>query len=577
LFLIHRNIEWKKLFWPSSLKPRLIIMLLVSALIPLLLIGTISYISMHSILENKTERGVNSNLNQVQLSLENTLSQLNHVSQQLAFDGRVGKSLEQYLVAQSFEKKQLSDEIQSQLNLITFTNPNIGLTFYFFTDSNKYIFENFPVKAGFQIGNLPLLDKFTDITYYGPHPSLNSFEGNNVFSIVRKVELPERDDVYIYIETKFKLAESIMNNDQAVDNVAHLIVDHNGRIAYSQNPKDFPVGKLYPVVSSKRNLYGKYYLFEAVSNQTWKIVSAIPKSSYEFEINKWIREFMLFTVLSLAASFSFAWVIWRTVYRPLRMLSRNIRNVKNNNFLSPIGSSNILEFNVIHLEFENMRQRIGELIIDVEYKEKKKAQLEVEKLLHQINPHFIHNTLDTIRWLARANGQEEIDRLVSTLNKVLHYNLGKSGPAIIQHEIDALKNYMILQGIRYNFQFNVLIQADAEVLDLPIPRFILQPLIENSLYHGLDDNAIIEVSVIREGNHYVIIQVKDNGRGMNSEEIERLLSDDPGKRKVGLGIGLQYVRRLMEYEPGGEANMKIESILGKGTTFTLRLPIIREE
>ncbi|MBD0378787.1 sensor histidine kinase [Paenibacillus sedimenti] len=562
---------------PYSLKYRLIFMLFISSLTPLVLIGTISYFSMYAILKNKAEAGVKSNLHQVRISLENTLSQLNHTSQQLAFDGRVGQKLDNYLTTDLYQKKLLNDEIQSQLNLIHFTNPTLGLIFYYLGNEKEILFENFSVREYSDLSKLPKLFSFNTITYFGPHLSLNPIDGNQVLSIMRQVEIPGRNDIYVYIETNFKLAESIISSDQFGNHLAHFIVDNEGRIAYSENQRDFPVGALY---ASESNDDGrsKYYRFEETSNQSWKVVAAIPEADYRLEINRWIKQFVLSAFLTLAASGFIAWIIWRMMYRPLNLLIMDIRNVKNNTEFSPARRSRIAEFAVIYREFAEMRSRIGGLIDEVERKEQSKALLEVEKLMTQINPHFIHNTLDTIRWLARANGQKEIDRLVSTLNKVLYYNLGKGGQARIKDEIEALKHYVELQGIRYNFEFDIKIHASDKALELAIPRFILQPLVENALYHGLEDKGVIEVGVEEDGGTHVMISVKDNGDGMSEEEISSLMSETTeNRKKVGMGIGLQYVNRMIKFQFGASASFRIESQLGGGTTIRLRLPVMQEE
>jgi two-component system sensor histidine kinase YesM len=562
-----------------SLKSRLILILFVSSLAPLIILGGISYFSMYAILKNKAEGGVRSNLHQVRISLEDTLSQLNHTSQQLAFDGRVGKSLENYLAADLYVKKQLSDEIRSELSLIHFTNPTLGLMFYYLGNERQILFENYSVGSADDLKHLPVLFQVNNIRYFGPHMSLNPIDGHIVLSILRQVELPDRDDVYVYIETNFKWTENIIKNDQYGGSMIHLIADNNGNIVYSENPAAFPIGSVAadPVVSDRAN---SYYVFEESGNQTWKVMAAIPKSVYRSEINRWVKQFALFAVITLAASCLIAWLIWRTVYRPLSQLYMDIRSVKHlsERDLLPARTSPIREFAVIHREFAAMRSRIGELIAEVEMKEMSKAKLETEKLMAQINPHFIHNTLDTIRWLARANGQQEIDRLVSTLNKLLHYNLGKGGPAKMKDELEALKHYIELQGIRYQFDFDVKVHADAKALDLPVPRFILQPLVENALYHGLGDNGVIEVDVAEDQGTHVIITVTDNGDGIPNEEITAMLDDGmPVRKKAGMGIGLNYVHRMVKFQFGDAASFHIESKLGTGTKVRLRLPIQYKE
>jgi two-component system sensor histidine kinase YesM len=181
------------------------------------------------------------------------------------------------------------------------------------------------------------------------------------------------------------------------------------------------------------------------------------------------------------------------------------------------------------------------------------------------------NSLDTVRWIAVMNGQEEIDRLVSSLNKLLHYNLGKLGQtSTIQEEIDAVKQYLILQQIRYDFQFDVHIHVDQEVLDVAIPRFILQPLVENALYHGLDDDGYIQVDV-RQSDQ-IEISIRDNGAGIPEDKIEALLSAEGGNRSAGMGIGMSYVNRIIGMHYGERAKLGVSSRLGEGTTIKLSLP-----
>jgi len=559
---------------PSSLKKRLVILLVICSLSPLIVMGGISYYSMDSILSNKADRAVRANLQQVRLMLENTFSQLNHASQLLAFDGRVGRSLDAYLQTGQFEKRALQEEIQSQINLIHFTNPSIGLMFYFSSETMEHFFENYSVRD-FNPEMLPLLSELTGINYYGPHKSFNPLNGDNVvLSVIRKVNLPSKANIYVYIETNYKFAENIIKNDLSFQ---YLVVDRMGSIVYSDNKKDFPLYTQYvPHDKGTRSQEG-YLTFEDVSNQQWKVVSILDSKVYTEEIRSWMKLFLFFTVCSLLLSFLVAWILWRSIYNPLKIFSKSISHIKNNKLLYSVPVTKILEFDLIRDQLESMRKRIGELINEVRDQEKKKALLEVEKLMHQINPHFLYNTLDTIRWLARANGQTEIDTLVSTLNRVLHYNLGKGGPAVIREEIEALRNYVKLQGIRYNFDFNVKIIVSDDLLDLPIPRFLLQPLVENSLYHGLEDNGSIRVVVEKDGDRHVNLLVSDNGMGMSDDQIRRLTgTDDSMQDNKGLGIGLNYVYRMLKFKYGEEADLQIGSNNGKGTLIRLHIPIMEQ-
>jgi two-component system sensor histidine kinase YesM len=560
-----------------TLKRRIIIIFLFSSLIPFVSIGLISYYTIYSLLTNKIQTGIQSNLKQVELSLENTISNLNHVSQQLAFGGTVGQKLDQLLsTTQPFERLKVTDELKDVLSLVSFTNPSIGLTLYYFKNDRTYSFENQGVKDSFSLDKLPLLAEYYAISYYGPHISNNRSDNQYVLSAVRKVDLPERDDVYVYIESGFRLTQSILNTDQFGGTSFHLILDNNDRIAYSEAADSFPRDSYFSHFSNgeKSGKHNGYYWFKEKSNQGWSVISLIPTADYNKEMNRWFVQVLLIAVIFLGVSLLLGWLLWKMVYRPLNNFNKEIKLLAQNQRQYDPASTKIPEFDYLLNQFRQMKRQIWDLFAEVEQKEKRRVDLEVEKLLYQINPHFLMNTLDTVHWLAVMNGQNEIDRLVSSLNKLLFYNLGKLGQAAtIQEEIDALQQYLILQQIRYDFKFDVQIHVDDDVLKVPIPRFILQPLVENALYHGLNDDGYIRVDVRLITN--IEISIYDNGAGMTEETIEHLLNNQEVEaRKVGMGIGMNYVKRVIETQYGKSAELKIKSVIGEGTTVSLSLPVV---
>jgi two-component system sensor histidine kinase YesM len=562
-----------------TLKKRIFIIFLCSTLIPFICIVLISYYTIYSILTNKIQNGIQSNLKQVELSLESTISNLNHVSQQLAFAGSVGKKLDQMLSlspSQTYERSQMISTLRDELSLVTFTNPNIGLTLYYFQNDHTYDLENVGVKDYFTPEKLPLLAEYSGISYYGPHISNSRFDNNFVFSALRKVDLPLRDDVYVYIESGFHLTQNILNNDQFGGGNYHIFLDNNGRIAYSELPNSFVKDTIFPNFSSDKT-HGKqseFYWFRQASNQGWSIVSVIPMADYNREMNQWFMQILLFALIFLGISLLMAWLLWKMVYVPLNGFNREIKLMAQNRVQTVNVKTKIPEFDFLLNQFRQMKEQIWELFAEVERKEKRRVDLEVEKLLYQINPHFLMNTLDTVHWLALMNGQTEIDRLVSSLNKLLHYNLGKLGEAsTINEEIEALKQYLTLQQIRYDFKFDVQMHVDEEVWSMPVPRFILQPLVENSLYHGLSDDGYIRVDVSL--TNAILISIQDNGSGMSGETIHNLLHNpEIENKKVGMGIGLNYVKRMLESQYGDKAELRIQSVIGKGTTIFVTIPIV---
>lgn len=565
----------RRMIIPTSLKRKLVNVLLLSTFIPLLLIGIISYTSMHTILENKITNGIHSNLQQVRVSLENVLGNLNYASQNLAFDGRVGKDIYAYMSNDHpYDRKSLAGKIETEMNLLTSTNPNIGLMFYYVQGTNRILFPNLQVREGIDPDALPVFTKLQDMTYYGPHQTLNAQFDRKVMSITRKIDYPDLEELYIYMETDNRLVDTVFNKMQYGMEVYHLIVDTDNRIAYSEKPSAFPVGmKLDPKEEgSGRYVYGNQYVFEEASNQGWRVVAVIPMKSYKHEILNWFMQFGLVAVVSLFVSLGFAWLIWRIVMRPLTRLNREIRLMMQNQSQGKLQLTGTDEFDYSLRCFHEMKGTVIQLIEDIKENERNESRLEVEKMISQINPHFVHNTLDTIRWQARLNGQEDIDHLISTLNRVLHYNLGKGETATIREELEALKDYIALQEIRYQFHFDIRISVPEEQLEIRIPRFMLQPLVENALYHGIADDGLIRVDISREGRH-IRIEVSDNGAGMSPEEAERLLQgDDSAHKRRGMGIGMPYVIRTLKYQYGKSAGIDIQSRSGEGTSIIITIP-----
>ncbi|NBD27756.1 sensor histidine kinase [Paenibacillus glycinis] len=563
-----------------TLKKRIIILFLISSLLPFIFVFFISYHTIYSILTNKIQDNLQSNLRQVELSLENAIGNLNSVSEQLAFKGSIGRDLEILLTSDNaYERSQMTTQINAELNLITFTNTNVGLTMYYFQKDGLHQFENTGVKPDFDPNALPLLTEYYGITYYGPHISYDRFNNNYVLSALRKVDLPSRDDVYVYIESNFKLTESLLDNGKNPQHAYYLFLDNNRKITYSEIPDEYPLDSAFTSESpdKSRGLNKEFYWFDETSNQGWSIVSVISNADYNKEMNKWFLQTLVSSMFFLGVSVFMAWLLWKMVYRPLSNFNKEIKLMTSNKTPSVLVQTRIPEFDQLLEQFRDMKTQIWDLFVEVQHKEKRRADLEVEKLLYQINPHFLMNTLDTVHWLAVMNGQGEIDRIITSLNKLLHYNLGKLGQSsTIRDEVDALKQYLILQKVRYDFEFQVDIEVDQSLLDMPIPRFILQPLVENSLYHGFSDNGIIQVRV--KAQEMIEISIQDNGSGMTQEAIAKLLhSEQMEREKVGMGIGMNYVKRMLEVYYNGKARIHIASAPGQGTSIYLSLPLSKED
>ncbi|WP_189010426.1 cache domain-containing sensor histidine kinase [Paenibacillus marchantiophytorum] len=566
----------------NTLRFKLVVIMIANVLIPILLLGSISYYSIYSILQNNIEKGVQSRMKEIVHTMQSSLDNLGYASRQLTLDGDIGGRLEQYMnpTLPNNMKSDIQSDIESRLTLISYANQGLGAMYYFIPEQKLNLFETMLIKKNVNPMDFPVLRSEPVTVYQGPHPSMYLYSDNMVFSIIQEMtgnkNLPK---TYVYIETNFKVFRDLFPKDAFGFHVNYLITDGSHHILYSDMAKTYPVHSQLALTDNRAS--------QVVSNQgqklfaergegDWSIVAVVNKSDLSNEIISWSTRYTLIAIGSLAISLILAWMTWRIIHQKLHLLKNEIKMTADLQFDRPYVPMNIVEFDEVIDRFYLMRTRIRDLIIEVEEKEKNKRKLEVQKLKYQINPHFIHNTLNTIQWIARMHKQEEIVNLVSVFSRILHYNLGKEGDMVqIREEINALKDYVALQKIRYNHHFQVDFHIDPLAEELIIVRFLIQPLVENAMYHGFaEDDGQISVRVYKESTTFFIIEVEDNGQGMTLETKEKLLYANSDAQKSGLGIGFNFVNQTIREYFGEQHAVDIQSEIGKGTLIRIRLPIL---
>jgi len=220
----------------------------------------------------------------------------------------------------------------------------------------------------------------------------------------------------------------------------------------------------------------------------------------------------------------------------------------------------IKEFDDLMHEVEQMKEQIRNLIDDVVEKEKSIQRTEYEKLLYQINPHFLLNTLNSVQWMARMSRQDNITEFVQRLKRLLSYNLGKEGmQTTLRTEIDIVKDYIALEQMRYDFVIEMNVE-EGRYLEQPTVRMLLQPLVENAIRYGLGDDEKITIQVFEDNiRGLAIITILDSGNGLTQEEINQInepFDYDVKKMQHGnRGIGLRYVKAMLESFYEGETNL----------------------
>jgi len=313
----------------------------------------------------------------------------------------------------------------------------------------------------------------------------------------------------------------------------------------------------------------------------WSVVCFIPLSRLMegTRILETIIAFIcvLFIFIAMAVAFWFS----AGTTRDIKLLERTMRRVEDGDLSVKAIPAGRDEIGMLAVRFNMMVSRINELVVRVSEERLAKQRAEYTTLLARINPHFLYNTLGTIRWFARSRGQEEIESMVNALTGLLKSSIRHSGGLErLENELDNVRDYVDLQKIGLGDAFEVRYEADRALMDALVPGFILQPLVENAIMHGLEISkgaGRIHIGAERAGSD-LRIAVSDNGIGMEPDYATALLSEDRERRYPGLnGIGVKHVHERIRTLCGERYGLSFDTAPGRGTTIYLTLPYRREE
>ena len=273
----------------------------------------------------------------------------------------------------------------------------------------------------------------------------------------------------------------------------------------------------------------------------------------------------------------------------IKLLLRNIKRISKGNFSTRITPASYDEIGMLGIEFNSMTEKVQELINTVYHEkvQKKSAELkalqfEYDALQAKINPHFLYNTLETINGMAKIKGEYDISNMVCLLADLLRESISdKRNIIMLEEEIEHIRRYLEIQKISYRDKINVNISFDESLMEAAVPKFILQPLVENAIVHGLETKVgkgTITVSSKCDGNT-LLLEVCDDGVGIEEQKLEKILEHKVSEPQTNIKhtkVGINSVNKRIKILYGDEYGIKIESQFNKGTKVLVRLPIIFE-
>ena len=317
-----------------------------------------------------------------------------------------------------------------------------------------------------------------------------------------------------------------------------------------------------------------------VEENGWKIVSCVRTARLTASYNQVTLASILVISLLFLLFYLFSRYFLGQIITPLHTVVEGMKEMEEGNLtvhVEPAGQSEIRT--MIH-SFNRMVRELKASIEENEQVQQKKHQAEVRALQSQINPHFLVNTLNSIRFMAQVSKFDGIRKMAEALIKILSCSFrGSISFYTVREELDVLDSYLYLMKIRYSDGFEVVYDIDETCLDCKVPRLILQPIVENSIVHGLaekeDDIGHLTVRLKASGDS-LIFTVEDDGRGMTEEEIRQLLTHRERAEGDNTSIGVENVLSRLKLNFGSRYGIRMESQPGQYTKTILTIPLMNE-
>lgn len=282
------------------------------------------------------------------------------------------------------------------------------------------------------------------------------------------------------------------------------------------------------------------------------------------------------TIVLFALFYLFSSYFLKNIIVPIHNTVEGMRLVEEGRLdvhMEPVGQA---ELRLMIHSFNRMTRRLKQLMQENKEEQQKKHEAEVRALQFQINPHFLVNSLNSIRFIAQVSRYEAIAKMAEALIKILSCSFrSNAGFYTLKEELEVLDGFIYLMKIRYSDGFEIEYKVGEPCLECLVPRLILQPIVENSIVHGFSglEEELGEITVSAElKDDYLVITVRDNGKGMTEEEIRLLLSGGDDSHEDYLSIGVTNVNTRLVLNYGAECGLKISSEKGRYTETVIRIP-----
>lgn len=442
------------------------------------------------------------------------------------------------------------------------------------------------------------VDRIENLHFSTPHVQ-NLFEDPDyryrwVVSLSRQVELTRAGSIeggVLLVDMSFSGIEQICKDVELASSDGYLyLIDGDGEIIYHPRQQLIYAGLLeennrtaagYEDGSHAETFGGakRQVTVKTVGYTGWKLVGVVPADNIWDNYGQLLLFFLFVVLFSIFLLVFVNLHLSERISVPIKTLERAVKELEAGREEVDIDVSGPYEIEHLGHSIRSMVSTMRHLMDDIIEQEAQKRRSELDVLQSQINPHFLYNTLDSVVWMTENGRTDEAILMVTSLARFFRISLSRGSNIIpIADELEHARHYLTIQKMRYKNKFSAVIAAEDGVEGLYTIKLIVQPILENAIYHGMayaDGDGEITVRARRDGGD-VVIEVADNGPGMPEETVERLLDQSyaaaPGTK--GSGIGLRNVHQRIRLTFGEEYGLAIHSEPDAGTTVCIRLPVL---
>lgn len=561
----------------SPIKRKIILLALFSTLIPLLVIGPFTFIYFNKVIENKVSTTIDNFLNIVDWNINAFGSSVENLSNDIFLSNEIHA----YLTYKKTDAKLYRLETSSLENLNNVTvvnNPYIN-AIYVGNENHGFLKIN---RGERNLKN----DLYQTIKKSNIYPRLLSSQwqgewlngsnlelvkdGNHSLLYGRNIrDLGTKEQLgFVLINLDPSYFENMFKNSNPPGDI--LILDGD-KILFSSSNQRFTSSQVAKIIQGreksgtiKKVMNGTQYFFNYHTNKktNWDVVSIIPYENIVREVNQLRLVTISLLVIALIVSLIIALFITRRITNQLSVLRMVTEKMEKRETVLGIHFNNEDELGEIGNRIVHLYNWNNDLTKRLYKSQIKEKEAELLALQSHINPHFLYNTLNTIYWMAEKVKQKQIAKIAINLSKIFKLTLNDGNHITsVKNEMEQVRSYLDIQNIRFDHKIHYTFTIDPKIMEERIIKLLLQPIVENSVYHGLEHQEsgtiMIEGGMVEDG---LLFKIRDTGIGFDMNKVD-----------INKGYALKNINERLKLYYGKEYGLKIESEIGKGTTVFLKV------